>query len=132
MEDLLTKEKQKVEVPRSFNVVMFNDDYTHMDFVILVLVEVFGKTIEEAVTLAVQGRSPMIASIETDLPDPDSPISAKTSPPSTLKLTSLTMGRRLPSSLRASIFSFSTSRSEAIRSFFWKACHRHVPRCRRR
>tara|TARA_Y100001968_G_C19197868_1_gene638454 strand:- start:556 stop:846 length:291 start_codon:yes stop_codon:yes gene_type:complete len=54
MEDLLAKEKQKVEVPRTFNVVMFNDDYTHMDFVIIVLVEVFGKTVEEAVTLAVQ------------------------------------------------------------------------------
>lgn len=54
MEDLLTREKRKVETPRTFNVVMLNDDYTPIDFVVYVLVEIFGKTMDEAVQLAVQ------------------------------------------------------------------------------
>lgn len=51
MEDLLTKEKMKVDAPKSYNVVMINDDFTPMDFVIDILIGVFGKTLEEALAL---------------------------------------------------------------------------------
>ncbi|MCG8529117.1 MAG: ATP-dependent Clp protease adaptor ClpS [Desulfovibrionales bacterium] len=37
-----------VKEPRKFRVLMHNDDYTTMDFVILVLVEVFRKTTQQA------------------------------------------------------------------------------------
>lgn len=52
MEDLLTREKRKVEVPKSYNVVMFNDDFTPVDFVVAVLMSVFGKETHDAVALA--------------------------------------------------------------------------------
>lgn len=51
MEDLLTKEKMKVDVPKSYNVVMINDDFTPMDFVIDILIGIFGKTLQEALML---------------------------------------------------------------------------------
>lgn len=51
--DTLTrvKPKKKVEKPSLYKVVVMNDDYTPMDFVIIVLKEVFGKTTEEATEL---------------------------------------------------------------------------------
>ena len=51
MEDLLTKEKAKVHVPRNYNVVMINDDFTPMEFVIEILIGIFGKTVEDALAL---------------------------------------------------------------------------------
>ncbi len=39
---------QKVETPKMFRVVLLNDDYTPMDFVVLVLKRFFGKTEEQA------------------------------------------------------------------------------------
>jgi ATP-dependent Clp protease adaptor protein ClpS len=40
--------KQKVELPKKYKVLLHNDDYTTMEFVILILQSVFHKTIEEA------------------------------------------------------------------------------------
>lgn len=37
--------------PRRFKVVMLNDDYTTMDFVVEVLVKIFGKNQSEAVAI---------------------------------------------------------------------------------
>ncbi|WP_298841906.1 ATP-dependent Clp protease adaptor ClpS [uncultured Salinicola sp.] len=54
MEDLLTKEKTRVDVPRNYNVVMINDDFTPMDFVVDILVGVFGKTLNEALALTLE------------------------------------------------------------------------------
>ena len=54
MEDLLTREKMKVEVPKRYNVVMINDDFTPMDFVIDILIALFGKTLEEAFALTLE------------------------------------------------------------------------------
>ena len=51
MEDLLTREKKKVDVPKRYNVVMINDDFTPMDFVIEILIGVFGKTLDDALAL---------------------------------------------------------------------------------
>ena len=54
MEDLLTKEKTRVDAPRNYNVVMINDDFTPMDFVVDILVGVFGKTLNEALALTLE------------------------------------------------------------------------------
>ena len=46
--DLQEKEEVEIKRPKMYNVVLLNDDYTTMDFVISVLVKIFGKTIQEA------------------------------------------------------------------------------------
>ena len=38
---LVDKQEQKVEPPKKFKVVFYNDDYTPMDFVVLILETVF-------------------------------------------------------------------------------------------
>jgi ATP-dependent Clp protease adaptor protein ClpS len=55
----------KVTLPRKYKVVMLNDDYTPMEFVIILLVEVFGKSVEEAeqITLQVHNDGKGIAGI---------------------------------------------------------------------
>ena len=44
----IEKQDQKVEPPRPYMVVMMNDDFTPMDFVVEVLQSHFGKTPEAA------------------------------------------------------------------------------------
>lgn len=46
--DLLEKEKTKVKPPAMFNVILNNDDYTPMDFVIEILERFFSLDIEKA------------------------------------------------------------------------------------
>ena len=48
-----TKEKTKVKLkePKRYSVVMHNDDFTPMDFVVEVLIQIFIKGYEDAVTL---------------------------------------------------------------------------------
>jgi ATP-dependent Clp protease adaptor protein ClpS len=43
-----TAVKDRVEKPRNFKVVLHNDDYTTMEFVIWILIEVFRKSQVEA------------------------------------------------------------------------------------
>ena len=45
---LLTKEKVKTKKPNMYAVVLINDDYTPMEFVIYVLQTIFKKDYEEA------------------------------------------------------------------------------------
>ncbi|MBC7537818.1 MAG: ATP-dependent Clp protease adaptor ClpS [Bacteriovorax sp.] len=40
--------KNKVELPKKYKVLLHNDDYTTMEFVIFILQGVFHKTIEES------------------------------------------------------------------------------------
>lgn len=43
-----------LEEPKMFKVLLHNDDYTSMDFVIDILVEIFHKTLEEATQIMLQ------------------------------------------------------------------------------
>ena len=45
---VITKEKVKVKKPSMYAVVLINDDYTPMEFVIYVLQTIFKKTYEDA------------------------------------------------------------------------------------
>ncbi|MBI2424673.1 MAG: ATP-dependent Clp protease adapter ClpS [Candidatus Hydrogenedentes bacterium] len=47
--ETVVRERQKVERPRRYKVLLLNDDYTTMEFVVLILEEVFQKTRDEAV-----------------------------------------------------------------------------------
>lgn len=42
------KNKSKIDKPKNFKVLMYNDDFTTMEFVIEVLVTIFNKNIEDA------------------------------------------------------------------------------------
>lgn len=42
------KDEIKIKKPRNYKVVMYNDDYTTMEFVINILVSVFNKKLMEA------------------------------------------------------------------------------------
>lgn len=48
-----TKEKvrTKLKVPKRYNVVMHNDDFTPMNFVVEILIQLFNKGNDEAVLL---------------------------------------------------------------------------------
>ena len=45
---VITKEKVKTKKPNMYAVVLINDDYTPMEFVIYVLQSIFKKSYEEA------------------------------------------------------------------------------------
>lgn len=48
MTETLTKTKTKIKKPSLYNVILHNDEVTPFDYVIMVLMAVFGKTYEEA------------------------------------------------------------------------------------
>ena len=45
---VLERRTQKVKLPQMYQVVMLNDDYTPMEFVVLLIQEFFGKDLEAA------------------------------------------------------------------------------------
>lgn len=49
--DTLTKDKTKLHVPKLYRVLLLNDDYTSMDFVVSVLETIFKKSPSEAVEI---------------------------------------------------------------------------------
>lgn len=55
-----TKTKSKLKPPSMYKVVLLNDDYTPMDFVVAVLMQLFEKSEEEAMAIMLhvhnQGR----------------------------------------------------------------------------
>ncbi len=51
---LLEKKKVKTEEPSMYRVILLNDDFTPMDFVILVLQKYFRKSFEEASAIMMQ------------------------------------------------------------------------------
>lgn len=50
-DDVLTERKQKLEKPPLYKVLLHNDDFTTMDFVVFILVRVFHKSEEEAIQI---------------------------------------------------------------------------------
>jgi ATP-dependent Clp protease adaptor protein ClpS len=50
-ENVATETKKKVEKPRLFKVLLHNDDYTTMEFVVQVLREVFNKEEQQAIRI---------------------------------------------------------------------------------
>ena len=67
----MTKEKSAIkersrtgfDEPKHYNVIIFNDDFTTMDFVIEVLTKIFGKSFEDAkaLMLAVHNEGKAVA-----------------------------------------------------------------------
>jgi ATP-dependent Clp protease adaptor protein ClpS len=52
--ETISKERVKVKQPKLYRVILLNDDYTTMDFVVLVLEGVFKKSPAEAVQIMLQ------------------------------------------------------------------------------
>ena len=50
------RERQKTTIrePRRFKVIIYNDDFTTMEFVVMILIQVFLKTEEDANALMLQ------------------------------------------------------------------------------
>lgn len=46
-----TKTKMSIKTPSMWKVILHNDDFTPMDFVVAVLMQIFGKSLEESVAL---------------------------------------------------------------------------------
>jgi len=65
--DVATEQKSKVEKVRRFKVLLHNDDYTTMEFVVLVLMKFFHKTETEAthIMLSVHHRGQGVAGVYT-------------------------------------------------------------------
>jgi ATP-dependent Clp protease adaptor protein ClpS len=65
--DLATEQKPRVEKVRRFKVLFHNDDYTTMEFVVLVLIKFFHKTETEAthIMLSVHHRGHGVAGVYT-------------------------------------------------------------------
>jgi len=53
-EKIVTRERRKTRRPRRWKVLLHNDDYTTMEFVVHVLVRFFGKTHAEATHIMLQ------------------------------------------------------------------------------
>ena len=53
-EGVVTEKRPKVSRPPKYKVLLFNDDYTPMEFVVSVLEQVFGKGPTEATQLMLQ------------------------------------------------------------------------------
>ena len=49
--DVITQTRPKLEKPKLFKVILHNDDFTTMDFVVFVLEYVFNRTDAEAFTI---------------------------------------------------------------------------------
>ncbi len=49
--DVVTEDDHELQTPRQFHVLLHNDDYTTMEFVVLVLMTVFHRSNEEAVEI---------------------------------------------------------------------------------
>jgi ATP-dependent Clp protease adaptor protein ClpS len=52
-----TKTKPKLERPKLYKVLLHNDDYTPMEFVVLVLVNVFHKSESDATSIMLHAHS---------------------------------------------------------------------------
>lgn len=65
--DLATERERKVDKPRRYKVVLHNDDFTTMEFVVRVLIQFFHRTETEAthIMLSVHHRGQGVAGVYT-------------------------------------------------------------------
>jgi len=65
--DLATERERKVDKPRRYKVVLHNDDFTTMEFVVHVLIKFFHRTETEAthIMLSVHHRGQGVAGVYT-------------------------------------------------------------------
>jgi ATP-dependent Clp protease adaptor protein ClpS len=49
--DIAEKIAEKLKEPEDYHVILLNDDYTSMDFVVAILMDVFHKSEEDAATI---------------------------------------------------------------------------------
>lgn len=52
--DLLEKQDVKLDRPKMYQVVMYNDDFTPFEFVVVVLMKFFNKGVDEAESIMMQ------------------------------------------------------------------------------
>ena len=54
--DIILKNKRdlKIQEPKKYKVVMYNDDFTPMEFVVEILMEIFGKLYDDAINLMME------------------------------------------------------------------------------
>jgi ATP-dependent Clp protease adaptor protein ClpS len=66
-EGVLTENKQKLQKPPMYKVLLHNDDFTTMDFVVMVLMSIFGKNPIDAfkIMMAVHQQGVGIAGVYT-------------------------------------------------------------------
>jgi len=66
-DEVLTQEDQQVEKPPLYKVLLHNDDYTTMDFVVYVLINVFHRSENDAINimLAVHQQGIGVAGVYT-------------------------------------------------------------------
>ena len=48
---IIEKTKIKIKEPKKYKVIMYNDDFTSMEFVVFVLMNIFNKNNDEAVNI---------------------------------------------------------------------------------
>lgn len=67
IEELETEQEVSVEPPKLYSVIVHNDDVTTMDFVVLLLCQIFNKSTQDAakLTLTVHEEGQAIAGIYT-------------------------------------------------------------------
>lgn len=64
------KVKEKIKEPERYKVVMYNDDFTPMDFVVSILIDVFHKTEADAMGIMLrihQGTKEIIGEYSYDI-----------------------------------------------------------------
>jgi ATP-dependent Clp protease adaptor protein ClpS len=63
--DILVKDRQNVDRPKKYKVVLYNDDYTPMDLVTLILMSVFnkGKPEAESIMLRIHKQGKGVAGV---------------------------------------------------------------------
>ena len=54
IEQVETRDKVELVFPNRYNVLLLNDDYTPMEFVIQLLVEVFNRSLDEATAITMK------------------------------------------------------------------------------
>lgn len=64
------KAATRIKIPKEYKVVMYNDDFTPMDFVVQILVEIFKKSYQEAFQLMMnvhQGEKAVVGVYSYDI-----------------------------------------------------------------